>query len=247
MKIKILCFAIVMWTAVAGFSQDSTGEQMFLNKRLEYFKKQPLFVEVLSFDASKLDTSKVEETRQRVEILNNNLISVMKYFWDLNDTIFFVQKLAIPSLLQQFPDAVFLQVEDITQTMKDLNLVVPSAKISIDDVKSAFVNTDTSLLYMIDQLRFLRYNIINGITINTDVLTGKMILIDKEKTHNYRWNNFAVALKKNYKRSVLEVDRTTILQAVVAKDEKYLYVDRGWLINAADGSIIQLEDIIESE
>ena len=171
----------------------------------------------------------------------------MKYFWDLNDTIFFVQKLAIPSLMQQFPDAVFLQIEDITQTMKDLNLVVPSAKISIDDVKSAFVNTDTSLLYMIDQLRFLRYNIINGITINTDVLTGKMILIDKEKTHNYRWNNFAVALKKNYKRSVLEVDRTTILQAVVAKDEKYLYVDRGWLINAADGSIIQLEDIIESE
>lgn len=230
-----------MLSAVSGFSQGMDDEQTLLNKRLEYFKKQPLFVEVLSFDAANLDTSKIEEVRERVEVLNNHLISVMKYFWDLNDTIVFVQKSAMASLMQQYPDAVFLQVEDVTETMKDLNLVVPSAKISTTDIKAAFINTDTALLYMIDQLRFLRYNVMKGVNINIDGSLQKVILVDKEKTGNYRWDNFVLYLKKNYKKAVAEVDHTTILQAVISMDSRFVYADRGWLINAEDGSIIHLE------
>lgn len=235
----ITCF--IFFISDNLFCQDESADTTkfaALENRLHYFKQQHLYVETLAFDASGLSDSEMVAAKKQNNILNENLKYAFAHFWDLNDSIIYIEKNEVEPAKQKDPAGIFITVEDVTKNIKDLTINNPSDSVSLLDLSEPFINGDTSLLLMIEEIRFLRYNLLHGDNINTDWILQKVILVDKMRTGNPRWDSFVDDVMKQYKKGVATVDKNIIIQAVLSKDDRYLYVDHGWLINAEDGSMI---------
>jgi len=99
---------------------------------------------------------------------------------------------------------------------------------------------DSSLVNIVTEIRQLKLNIITGDIRNKKDLGIKVILINKDDRINKLGESYLDIIRSKYKGSFMEVDNKFILDVLMRRDPKYIYIKNGSTYNAEDGTLIPL-------
>jgi len=214
------------------------GQQIDLNKRLDYFKKHHLFVVKVEFEHKKKSQKELDSINKCEIITNKNVKKCLERFWDLNDSIFFIDAKTLKEYRKKFPEAIFLNYK--TENFYLWNLQIPKNKNLLNDVSPRLFFGDTTLLGITQELRQLRYNILKGNTMYEGDNDVKIVLILNEPALNDCHKKFIDDFKNKYPEGYQIVDEKFLIDAIYSKDERYIYIYCLCIINVEDGSLLNL-------
>jgi len=245
MKTLLLLFGLIP-TIILGQTRSKEVEE-----RIKYFKSNPVFVTQLTLDEKKikkLDDKHIKEVKRETEILNKNIRTAFTTFWDINDTIIFVADKEIQDKMKQFKGAIFFELVNVGEYKNDEGRVVPVIAFRLyrpnnDDYFRNIVprpGIDSSLVNIITELRQLRLNVITGDVMNKKDLGPKTILINKDDQKGKLGENYTNGIRAKYKENIMEVENAFVLEALMRKDPKYIYIKNASAFNMEDGAMIPL-------
>jgi hypothetical protein len=207
-------------------------------KRLEYLKSHHLFVVKVQFDHKMVGKNISGSINENERVINRNIKKCLDTFWDLNDSIFYIETKEFKYYKKKFPNDLFLNY--IFGDFYSFNLIIPESNISLNDISPRLFVGDTTLLSITQELRQLQYNVIHGNTKYKGVNEVKIILILDEPAENDYHQQFIDKYKAKYPDNFQVVDRQFINSAIYLRDPRFIYIYRLSIINCADGSMIQI-------
>jgi len=211
------------------------GQNIDLNKRLDYLKKHHLFVVKVEWNDNSISYKKCKKIETA---FNNNIKHCLDTFWDVNDSILYIKKTEIAKYKKRFPNDLFLDYK--LNNFYAFVINIPNSNVSFDDISPRPIDSDTTLLEITLQLRQLLCNVKHGEVLYRGASTDKKILILDEPALNNRHQEFIERYKKKYPNNFQIVTRQFIDAAVYSRDPRYVYIYRMSIINCADGSMIQI-------
>lgn len=220
-------------------------------ERTNYFKTQPIFVVQFSLDKrtiKKLSITEKENAFMEIDRINKNLRVAFKKFWNINDTIVFVLDSDLKTVKKENKGAIFFELIQIGETTNDKGKVLPVTAYHLIRSKKpnylrnvAFIpGPDSSLVNTITNVRQLKMQVTTGEMMNKKYLGPKTILININDGINSFGESYVELIRSKYTGSYIEVNSKFVLDAILRKDPKYIYVKNGSTYNAEDGSMIPL-------
>jgi hypothetical protein len=221
-----------------------------IKKRVEYFKSNPIFVTQLTIDPEvieSLDPEEIEELRHETHLINKNIRTAFMNFWDINKEILFITDTELKAKEKKFKGAIFFDLFNIGNYIDDdgqadpipaFALIRPNSRDYLNDVVPRHGMLDTSLVDVVTELRLLKLNVITGNVWNTRDLGSKTILIDKDEPRSIYGADFVESIQTKYKDSIVEADYKFLLDVIMRRDPKYIYIRDISIINAEDGAMI---------
>jgi hypothetical protein len=210
------------------------GQKIDLNERLDYLNRHHLFVVKVELEPSLISKKK----KDRIEnSINNNIKMCLDTFWDLNDSICYIETKDLEHYKKKFHSDLFLNYKLSNDYV--FNISNPDSTISLNDI-SPRLFSDTTLLGITQELRQLIYNIKHGNVLFDGFNNNKIILILDEPVLNDYHQKFIDRYKTKYPNNFLIVSRQFMNSAVYSRDPGYIYIYNLFIINCADGSMIQI-------
>lgn len=243
MKTLLLLISVIPTLGYSQFKEEEAKD------RINYLKSQPIFVTQLELNEKvikKMTQEEIAISRQELEQRNKNIKVAFESFWDVSDTILFITETELKANKKQFKGAAFFNIYYTNYYSDDhgklfshsyIGLTIPKKKVR--DVPSHIIY-DSSLVTIISELRILKLLATIGDEWNTRDLGNKLILIDKNELRNDLGERFVNLVRSRYKGSIMEVDQKFILNVLMRRDPKYIYLRREWALNAEDGTMILL-------
>jgi len=222
------------------FSIQSWGQNVDLEKRLDYFKNHRLFVMKIELKRRKSDQERLDSILNFENSMNTKMKKCLDEFWDLNDSIYYFNIADFKDYKKKYPDDIFLIWEGYGY-VGYLNILVPKNQKLIADVSPRLpIMQDTSLLGITQEIRLLRQNIVTGYVwyIGPDI-TKTLLFLD-EPIENEFQKQYVQELKAKYPSYDI-VDRHLLTELIYSRDPRYIYVTNLYVINVEDGSLLQLE------
>jgi bisphosphoglycerate-dependent phosphoglycerate mutase len=244
---KLLLFYLLIPTIILGQTRDKK-----VNERINYFKSNPIFVTQLTLDEKvikKLSDREIEEAKLETEKINKNIRTAFTTFWDINDTMIFVLDKELKTKKKEFKGSIFFEIIKLGEYTNDRGQVIPVTAfwLSRPNKTDYFKNVvprpggvDSSLVNIVTELRQLKLNVMTGDIWNKKDLGIKIILINKDDQRNKLGENYIGLIRSKYKDSIMEVDNKFVLEALMRKDSKYIYIKNGATFNVEDGTMIPL-------
>jgi hypothetical protein len=242
MKRLLLSFLLI---PILILAQSKAKE---LSERIDYFKSQPIFVTQFTLGEKsfkKLSDKEIEVVKRETEKMNKNIRTAFTTFWELNDTLIFVADTELKTRKKEFKGAIFFELVKLGESTNEKGKIVPitAFRLSRPDKADYFNNVvprlalDSSLVNMVTEVRQLKLNVTAGDIMSKKGLGQKIILINKEDKKNKLGESYLNLIHSKFKNSFKEVDNKFVLDAIMSKDPKYVYVKNGSTFNADDGSM----------
>jgi hypothetical protein len=248
MKIHLHLILFVIPSIIHGQTR-----QKFVVDRTNYCKSHPIFISQISLDenfAKKyLSEQTIEEVQSQINIINKNIRTAIGTFWDINKNYTFILDKEVKSKKKEFKDALFLDLFNCTVFTNEKNQVSLQFSFSLScPKKSSYFNSltphfniDSSLVLIITEIRQLKLNVTAGTIWNQKDLDAKQILINKDNSLTPSGEKYLEFIRLKYSEAIKEVDNKFLIDALLRKDPKYLYIQNWSTFNVEDGTMIPLE------
>lgn len=219
-------------------SQSTFCQTDKLNQRQEYMKKHHLFVvnielrnRTITKDGALLDTS-----------INSHLKICLNKFWNLSDTIIYINKSDISKYKKDFPEHIFLDFMYKTNKISvcAFNLYLPNDKDFFNDICFRIIDDHTTKIDVFEWIRLLKCNVIRGNVFYAGSEIAKRFLILDEPALSSYQQEFIDELKIRYPNSFDIVKREFIEKMILEENRYYIYVNRLDVINIEDGTLVRL-------
>jgi hypothetical protein len=215
----------------------TSGQNINVSERLDYFKKHKLFVVRVEFEHKRLSKSKLDDLVQSEKAINRNLRKCIESFWTLNDSVVYIDLNYLKQCSKDFKDDVFLTFYN--ENFYSYMLRIPGSKNLLNDISPRMLS-DTALLDITQEIRQLQYNVVYGNSTYHGAAVKKQALILDEAPANNFHRQFIEEFKRKHPGSYKIVNRDFLMNAVLNKDPRYVYVYKLCVINIEDGSLLQI-------
>jgi bisphosphoglycerate-dependent phosphoglycerate mutase len=247
-KIMKRLFLLLGLIPTITFGQTRDKE---VSERIDYLKSNPIIVTQLTLDEKaikKLNDKEIQEAKSEIEKINKNIRTAFATFWDINDTIIFVADKELKAKMKEFRGGIFFELIKLGEYTNGKGQVIPvtAFRLSRPNKADYFKNVvprpgiDSSLVNIVTELRQLKLNVTTGDVMNKKDLGRKIILINKDDQRNKFGENYVEVIRSKYKGSIIDVDNKFVLDALMRKDPKYIYLKNGSTFNMEDGTMIPL-------
>jgi hypothetical protein len=243
MKRLLLQFVLIP-TIILGQTREKEVQE-----RVVYFKSHAIFVTQLTLDQKALRRSseeEIEQAKSKIEKFNKNIRTAFDIFWSVNDTVIFVFDNELKSKKKQFKSDIFFELVKIGEQTNDKGQVLPvtAFRLSRPDKADYLKNVlprlgiDTSLVNIVTELRQLKLNVTTGDIMMKKDFGRKVILINKDDQMSKLGENYVDLIRSKNKTRIMDVDNKFVLEALMRKDPRYIYIKNGSAFNVEDGTLI---------
>jgi len=175
--------------------------------------------------------------------LHKNFRVALNSFWDLSDSVIYTnwdysvsKKKYYARLRKKNKNEVFLETGNDNNGNMVWRLGIYPDEILFHQLPPRVLNNDTTLLTIIEEMRFLRLDILYNSIVNKQDLGPKIILLDLGNATNSKHDLFKEEIKQKYPDIYREVEQHTIIYYLLHKNPGFLYVHKSMIINMEDGS-----------
>jgi hypothetical protein len=249
---KALIIKGLIVSLLLAVSLKAQGQRLFEN-RIKYFKQRELVVMFPMF--SPTDSVYFRDIKARVY---RNLRIVLNNYWDLSDSIIYEEWNGSGSADEWYAAAkkkheksVFLEFGNYFESSRSLTghgskafgygLTSPKADHLVTQIEARPLGTDTTLINFIEEFRFLRLSVMYDDIFNRKKLGSKFVMIRKDHATTRSEGKLIDKLKKKFPNAVVEVESAVLLDALLTKDRRFIYLNKGSLVNVEDGAIVTLD------
>ncbi len=226
------------------------GQEKEIRKRVEYLRAHPIFVvqNELREKDERFSPANLAAANASLANLNRNMRNGFDKFWNLSDTIIYLEFSNFQKKKKEQPSALFFEIVSFGEVeSNDGQVPVLAFKLTRFNNKYFLNNVapillrDSSMVGFATGLRMMMCNITLGTMFNNRDLGNKMVLMDKGEKRNSFAQSYVDLIIKKYKDAIVEVDYPTLLKAILDKDPRFIYLYGGSAFNAEDGTLINLQ------
>lgn len=219
-------------------SLNLLGQPVTKKNRLEYMKSKPIYVTLYTVKKKylKKDDEKSKEIRKNNDLINKKLISGFERFWDLSDTIIYIDGYQRNSLIKNDKSGIFISPELYMNTILFLKVKSPDHPSLFDDIIPQSISENPTFIDIVTNLRLIRLNLLKGSFVQSTVFTETTILIPKDASKP----EFKERIIMQYPELYKIVDQETIEKAILDQDPNCLYINRAGLYRAKNGQMIPI-------